>query len=693
MASLFDQPGGAAQKPAPKKKAGGMLANVPGYNAEASKGNDLVKPVSALLGLVGAPQQTILHSIKGIGEAVTGHGHEALTELGRAATSPPRAIASVLPFGPKNDTLTFTGSLEPFGVKKLPYGLETAGSLATDPLTYLTLGTGGAARGGLTATEEVLGAEARQAVRKAGLKALTEEQQSALRSHIVEQAAKDVGEKKAAKIAETQMNALKSRARGGIGLHVPGTNIEAHVAGSFERPFERLAEKSPTYRAARNLFSEVDHAEEARVSRNLSQSKNLVKDVDTLADEALPYFIPKGTGEKVNTFLGRMGAEPVRDEGIIAKTSQAWRRQAVTYPGTVVNRLRQAAFYGLADGQRPDQWIRYMARGGKSYTAYESLAKEMGLKSAEEAAQNVDFVRRLSERIGEKAVREEFAFRQFAEEPTYFTGTERRGATTKLGQAAQKVITPVSKGGQAIRSTGNLVEEASRRANFLHNLETRYGNYAEAGAHTRHVLPGVKAASEAERQLQKVSPFWSAMRADWQSVLRMGAESPGRVSALTRAAQNIGGVMPLPGGGTVDLNQLTQRHVPPLELAQALQIPAELLHGDIDASLNAASNLTGGPGIKLLQQMFVAWQRDNQDIPPRQQMYQFLKEMHPQITRLPSIVEETVSGKAPKKNVSLTEALLKFGTGLAGETGQGASGGTATSSSTAKKKTGKSLFD
>lgn len=630
--------GGALGGPTAKKKSPSLTDRLWGISKKFTSPKEVG---SAALSYVDAPSQIVRHGIKAAGEAVTGDFRAAAGEVGKGALE----WASL---GQAGGDISFTESLEPLGVKKLPFGLDTAGSILTDPYTYLTGGAGATGRAGLKATRSALGESAEQAVKKKGLKALTKEEQDTVRSHIVEQASLNVSEKEAERVAKSQMRALKSRARGGIGLHVPGTPIDVHLGGSFDQPFEKLAARNPNYAKARALFSPDDIAEEARVSTNLTGKS--VKEIDDMAEEALPLFVPKDTAARTGKFLDRMGSDPLREETFPSKLSQAWRRQAVTYPGTVLNRLRQAAFYGAADGQRPDQWVRYMNRGRKNYMAAEKLFRAM--KAEGDDLLDLGVEQRLANIIGPDAAREEIMFRLYADAATYFTGTERRLAKTKLGQTAQKAIRPVSKAGEKIRSAGNVVEESSRRANFLHNLEHRYGSFEQAGAHTRRMLPPVEAASRAEEQLTKVAPFWTAMRADWQAVLRMAGESPGRVAALTRVAQN------LP-------QDLQERHMPPLELAKALGIPAQLVTGDIDAALNAISEMTGGPGMQLIEEMFKSWQRDNQDIPRREQWYRFLKQMHPQIRRLPSVVEEKVSGKEVKadKRVSPWEALVKASVG------------------------------
>lgn len=619
---------------------------------------------------VDAPSQIVRHAIKGAGEVATGDFGEAWNEFGRA-------LVEIPTLGQGGKDITFTESLEPYGVKKLPYGLETAGSILTDPFTYVTAGTGAAGRAGLQATKAAAGSEARAAVRKGGLKALTKEEQSAVRSHILEEATKTVGEKKAKKVADTQMQALKSRARGGIGLHVPGTKLDVHVAGKFSHLGESLATRSPKYRAARALFSEADLEEEARLAKNLSRRS--ASDVESMAQKAGRLFDESELGGKINTKIASLSSAPTSEPGTFHKL---WRRAAISYPGTVVNRLRQAAFYGAAEGMRPDQWLRYMARGRKNYAAYNAVEESLGLTD-----EFPEFVTALEQKIGKQAAQEEIAFRRFAAEPTYFSDIEQRAPKSSLGRAADKARL-IKHGGRKIREAGTAVEESSRRANFLFNLENRYGNFEQAGARTRYVLPGVRAVSEAERKIAEVLPFWTAMRADWQSVLRLMGESPGRVSALTRAAGGIGGTVGLPGGGTIDLSQLKDRHMPPLELAKALNIPLDLAQGELNLALLALSDMTGGPLVTFVEQLAEAWlqQQRNPNMPKREMWYRFLKEYAPYLQRLPSAAETSLAGKdlSSSTDKSGGEALLKFVTGLNVKTDTETTG-------TAKKSSGGGL--
>lgn len=892
------------------------------------------KGVGGILDTISAPQQTLFHLAKG---ARTGD----IGEVGEALKSSAKLAGPLGSIGPlKQDSLSFT---ETVGAKKLPYGLETLGMTVTDPVNYLTVGSGSAARAGLKATESALGAEARAAVRQGGLKALTAEEKSTVRSYILEQASKNVSQKKATKIADTQMQALKSRVKGGIGLHVPGTKLDLHVAGKFDQPLTRLAEVSPKYRAARalfnetdkledvakatprtineasrrtgelfdeveqaarpvklgtvegrlaaqkaeslgapvitsapakvarpirqdadldklqairgvvleqqqrldnllgqrdmtmdqlyadlrygaldeemdaawkglreakrnafienerfrkkhglipepervefpesqrgksirdvgstikttrptkaqletpslpgvtqtelhadgekllaaaarkaelsrirseaarvrwdkkkaaaepvfeklaaesptfakarTLFTEADHLEEARVAKNLAGTR--AADVESLAQKAVRLFDESETGAKMIRRLDEMGAPaPPGGHGTLSK---AWRRSAITYPGTVVNRLRQAAFYGLAEGMNPVQWTGYMARGRKNYSEFEKVTKAMGL-SADEAVNGLNLpevTARLEKAIGPQGSREELAFQRFASEPTYFKGVDQKAVKSKLMQAAEKGRL-IKHGGEKIRAAGSAVEESSRRANFLFNLENRYGNFAEAGAHTKHILPGVGAASQAEHSLGRVMPFWTAVRADMQSVMRLMAESPGRVNALADLASGIGGdPVGLPGGGTVDLAQIRERHMPPLELAKMLDIPIDLAKGDLNKVLVAFSDMTGGPLVSLMKQAFGAWQKQNQDVPKREQWYRFLKEFAPYLQRLPSSAEGTLAGKQlTTKEKTAYEALFKFATGLKVNTEQGGTA-SATGGSSAKVSGGLDSF-
>lgn len=628
----------------------------------------------SIMQTVQAPQQVALRAIKGVGEAATGDFGAGVREVGKGLTE----LGSL---GQARGDISVTEALSPLGVKKLPFGLETVGQIVTDPTTYLTLGAGSVGRTALKATEDVLGAGARQAVRKGGLKALTKTEQEAVRKSIFETAAKDIGEKKAAKVADAQMQALKSRAKGGAGLHIPGTKIDARLplTGHAEKgPLASLIESSPTASKAAKIFTGTDVVAER--AREAAQPR--LFDIEDLKPRE-PLPAPKGGAavqaaeetptvravafEKIHKNLDRLAEKPHSAPGTIAK---AWRRAAVTYPGTVINRLRQAAFYGAAAGMRPDQWMKNMERGRKAYTAAEKLAKEMGLE-ADELIGNADFAARLEKKIGPQAAKEELAFRQYAEEPTIFKNIEGEAPRTKIGKVAEKGRL-VKKGGKKIREAGNAVEEASRRAHFLHYAESRYGSFEEAGRQTKYFMPGVKTMSVAEAKLQRVMPFWTAIRADAQAVLRQAGESPGRVSALTQLGGQIGGTAGLPGGGTFDFGQLQERHMPPLELAKLLNIPLDAAKGDLNSALLAISEMTGGAEVAALEQVFDAWKNRNRGVATREQGVRFLKAVSPYLNRLPTSVEKFLAGdELSDKDKSAMEALLQVATGLKAQTGEG----------------------
>lgn len=636
------------------------------------------KKKSNILDVLQAPQQMVSHLIKGVRTRDVG-------ELGEAAKSAAKFTVPGAAFAPVTDQapLSFT---ETVGAKKLPFGVETLGTIATDPATYLTFGTGAVAKSALKSIEKAAGPASVQAIRQQGLKALTPTQQKFLRQNFYDEAVQTVGPKKANKIADTKMQSLKSRARGGVGLHIPGTKLDLHVAGSFEGgPLRTAATKSPKYSAVRKAVTGEDLAEPARVAQGTARMQG--QTADSLAETASRWFDKTEFGKNLAGRVEKLAEPPVGEAGALSK---AWRRMAVTYPGTVVNRLRQAAFYGAAEGMRPDQWTRNMTRGLKNYKASEELAKEMGISGTEEMLRGLNapaFAQRLAAKIGPQAAREELAFREFGEAPTLFTGLNQAAPTTKLGKVVEKGRL-LKKGGEAIRGAGNAVEESSRRANFLHNLETRYGSFEEAGAHTRHVLPGVKAHSEAERQLGKILPFWTAMRADWQAVLRQMGESPGRVSALTRAAGGLEGSVGLPGGAELDVGKLKERHMPPLELAEMLNVPLNLAQGELDEALLAFSEMTGGPAVAIIEQGFEAWRRKNQDVPPQEQWYRFLRAVNPYLQRLPSATEKVLSGREEnltKADKSAMEAFIRFVSGLDVRTGATEEGITETPG--ARKKT------
>lgn len=246
---------------AQKKKGGGggILSSLKSGPAGA---------LSNILDVLNAPQQALYKPIQGIRKTLQGEGiDETLKGFKRGAGEVGSLVAGMaLPFvGSKlmdisGPDISFS---ETIGAKKLPWGVETLARTATDPVTYLTLGAGGAAKTALKEVGEaglksVADDIASQGLRKT-LKAGADEAaiRGALRNAAVKAGAKNVD-----KTAARGFSSLK-RAQGGIGFHVPFTDITGNVVkGSTVKAGAEKIGLNPLGRSIKNspIGSGVRHA-------------------------------------------------------------------------------------------------------------------------------------------------------------------------------------------------------------------------------------------------------------------------------------------------------------------------------------------------------------------------------------------------------------------------------------------------
>ena len=238
--------GGAA--PAKKdKKKGGL------FGGAIRLGGSLLGEVGEFLS---APQQALFKGVKGVGQIASGDVKQGVGTLGSAGKS-----AAMFSFPGSSALLedkpiSATQALQPFGVTKLPRGLDTGLSLVADPLNFATFGTGSLAKQGL----KVAGPELAERIAKQGLrKGLNAADREILQGALV-RAAEQAGSKNAEKTAARQMRALATRGRGGIGAHIPGTSIGgAIIPGSKLAPAGRAAgsalDKVPGVAATKGALS------------------------------------------------------------------------------------------------------------------------------------------------------------------------------------------------------------------------------------------------------------------------------------------------------------------------------------------------------------------------------------------------------------------------------------------------------
>lgn len=170
--------------------------------------------VGGVLGVVGnvlqAPQQMLYQGVKDIRQG--------------------KLLASGVP----GDPAAHVSFSQAVGVKKLPYGLNTAAEVVTDPLNFVALGTPAAAKAALAKVSEVGGEQLAKDIAEQGAKrALTGVARDEIRSALVQDAldtgVKGGSEKAANKFADKTLRELDRAGQGGIRLKVPGTTLSKSV--------------------------------------------------------------------------------------------------------------------------------------------------------------------------------------------------------------------------------------------------------------------------------------------------------------------------------------------------------------------------------------------------------------------------------------------------------------------------------
>ena len=212
----FDPNLGATTKSSGPKKKGGIFSHIPA-------------PLKSLLGVAGGalamPQQVLFKGTQGITDIAQGHFGAGVKALKGAA-------GEALSLGQAGGDIDIANALHQWqGDKavplKLPKGVNTGVGVVADPLNFVTLGSGAAAKQASKVAAKELGEQAAEQIAKVGLKkALSEAERSALKDALVREAT-EAGAKNAEKTAAKQFEALATRGRGGIGVHIPGTSAGA----------------------------------------------------------------------------------------------------------------------------------------------------------------------------------------------------------------------------------------------------------------------------------------------------------------------------------------------------------------------------------------------------------------------------------------------------------------------------------
>jgi hypothetical protein len=313
--SLLDGLYDGGNKPK-KSKKGGLLSHLPGKKSFASTlgatFNVLDKPGQAIrtgLRTIGEDSykgkssiHAVLHGVEKAGEGLIGKDHTSSTEL----------VSS-----------TLTGRRDQ--IKKLPFGVETAVGIASDPTTYVSFGVGDKAKAALQAVEDTAGKDVAERVAKEGArKVLTADTKALTRQHIIKNLTDaGVDATKAAKKADKQLSALSRGGRGGLkvaGFSVPGLGNEsaigqAAIKASPKAAVGRALESTEGGRAFKGLFIRgAKHAVGEDASQALLHTVGEASDKTALVHAASDatwknlYAAAKDAGQASDEHLAEMAA-------------------------------------------------------------------------------------------------------------------------------------------------------------------------------------------------------------------------------------------------------------------------------------------------------------------------------------------------------------------------------------------------
>jgi hypothetical protein len=261
-------------------------------------GKAVGKTLSPIGEALQAPQQGLFHLIQAGKDIYHGNAGGALGEVGNVGKAALAGVGVVPGASPiikgalhtagvntEAPNINFTQTI---GAKKLFPGLETLGSAVTDPWTYATLGLGPEARAGLEGIKLMEGGDVlANTVRQGGWKGLDEATQNAVKEHLTGLASEA---KNPEKVAMQQIKGMASRAPGGLGIHIPGTDIGTHIAGSFDRPelASKFGEKFPKIASMFSPEAEAKQiaAENARVATEKVAAKRAPYTATNLVERA-----------------------------------------------------------------------------------------------------------------------------------------------------------------------------------------------------------------------------------------------------------------------------------------------------------------------------------------------------------------------------------------------------------------------
>lgn len=231
-AADFLKGGGSTSSGSSPSGGGGAAEFLKTTKAAPKKKGGLLKPLKSLLGVAGGalsmPQQVLFKGTQAVNDATQG-------QFGAARRSLLGAFGEAATLGQAGGDIDIAhafrqhksdGTSAPL---KLPKGFNTGIGVIADPLNFVTLGAGSAAKQATKVAAKEFGVETAEQITKVGLKkALSSAEQATLKDALVREAT-DAGAKNAEKTAAKQLDALVVRGRGGVGFHIPGTNVGGAV--------------------------------------------------------------------------------------------------------------------------------------------------------------------------------------------------------------------------------------------------------------------------------------------------------------------------------------------------------------------------------------------------------------------------------------------------------------------------------
>jgi hypothetical protein len=353
--SLADLVSGSSE-PGKSKSVGQKILSAPGVHG-------LLKGASIVGDIISRPGEAVLSAGRGGAE---GRDKGVAAAIGGAASGFARGALG-------KEHLTFRQALGGRDVQThgiLQHAEDILGSIATDPLTYATLGTGDVAKEGLQIASKSLGKDVAENIAQQGVKkGLSAGEKAAVRKSLVEHAteggitprrtlgevvrgeAKGGVEEGANRFADRTMRALETRGQGGLGVHIPGTSVGVNlikgstIEGGLEKTGLRAAEGAIKGTGAAQTLAKAFHTGAKNEQRFGKEVGGIMNDAEktreTAADVALENSkrsldlaarkVPGGLTEADNRLVGNAIAA---GEGAV-KALKAERPELSEYTDTV----------------------------------------------------------------------------------------------------------------------------------------------------------------------------------------------------------------------------------------------------------------------------------------------------------------------------------------------------------------------